>query len=83
LGRAGALKHIYYVGLLSLPDYFLMRIIKEIKKLKKIKPKFKKPRNDTNEIWKTIKKKIDIDKEAEKIYEENVENSEENFKFGH
>jgi len=60
-----------------------MRIIKEIKKLKKIKPKFKKPRNDTNEIWKTIKKKIDIDKEAEKIYEENVENSEENFKFGH
>jgi len=36
-----------------------MKIIKLFKKLKKIKPKgFKKPRNQHNQIWKKIKKKL-------------------------
>jgi hypothetical protein len=52
---------------------------KIIKKLKKIKPFKKKPRDKTNEVWKKIKPKLLELKIAQQIYEEECRNAQENY----
>jgi hypothetical protein len=52
----------------------MRKIIEKIKKLKKIKPFRKKPKNSSNKVWKKLSLEL-----ARKIYEEECKNAQENY----